>query len=545
MIITIERYAKGGVVVDKLSTQTPIELYVKTITDAIAITSSHPENALTMDVYNALAALAAKPETSGIYQLHLESLASSHKAFSKTEIRKHVEAACFSSTVTGAKGPDVNELVTGVEPWSEPVDGNWLGNSIHELIKRYCVLSDSAVTATVLWVISSYAINAFRIFPKLGANSPQKRCGKTTYLETVSSVCNRSLLTSNVTAAVLFRVIEKHQPTLIIDEMDTFLDGNEDMRGIINSGHTKRLASVLRVVGDDHEVKSFSTWTPNILAKIGAFPDTIADRIIMAELQRKLPTDTVERLPSDLNDINFNIRQKCQRWSTDHFEKLSQAIPQTPYVNNDRAEDNWLPLLAVADLLGGHWPEKARNAMRVIESAKAQDDTDDLSISLLKDIKKLIEQYKWLSVVHSAKLVDLLNAMDERPWPTLRNDKGISAHKLASMLKPFGVRSGSKRDPITKENLKGYSIEQLTKLCNRYLASESGVQSVTTSQPHRSTVCSDFNSVTHAKAVTDVKLLTAKSNAACDVVTVQTGVPEDNDLFNDDEATSNGSGGVL
>ena len=99
--------------------------------------------------------------------------------------------------------------------------------------------------------------------------------------------------------------------------------------------------------------------------------------------------------------------------------------------------------------------------------------------------------------------------------------------------------------PITKENLKGYSIEQLTKLCSRYVVREPGVQSVTTSQPFRSKGCSDSHSVTYAQTVTDVKPLVANTKAACDVVTGRIGVPEDNDLLNDDAATGNSSGGVL
>jgi hypothetical protein len=49
---------------------------------------------------------------------------------------------------------------------------------------------------------------------------------------------NGAVTASNITADAIFRVVAAATPTLCIDEADTFVQGNEDMRGIINSGHT-------------------------------------------------------------------------------------------------------------------------------------------------------------------------------------------------------------------------------------------------------------------------------------------------------------------
>jgi hypothetical protein len=52
-------------------------------------------------------------------------------------------------------------------------------------------------------------------------------------------VVARPLPTSNATVSTIFRVIEMARPTLLIDEADTFLRENDELRGIINSGHRK------------------------------------------------------------------------------------------------------------------------------------------------------------------------------------------------------------------------------------------------------------------------------------------------------------------
>ena len=53
----------------------------------------------------------------------------------------------------------------------------------------------------------------------------------------------------------IFRVVELQRPTLLIDEADTFLPENEELRGILNSGH-RQGGSVIRTVGEDFEPRS-------------------------------------------------------------------------------------------------------------------------------------------------------------------------------------------------------------------------------------------------------------------------------------------------
>ena len=44
-------------------------------------------------------------------------------------------------------------------------------------------------------------------------------------------------------------MIEKYKPTLLIDEADTFLRGNEELRGVLNRGHTRSGATILHSWG--------------------------------------------------------------------------------------------------------------------------------------------------------------------------------------------------------------------------------------------------------------------------------------------------------
>jgi hypothetical protein len=69
--------------------------------------------------------------------------------------------------------------------------------------------------------------------------SPEMRCGKTTVLIILQLLTPNSELASNISPAAIFRYIEQHRPTLLIDEADTFVKRNDEIRNILNSGHTR------------------------------------------------------------------------------------------------------------------------------------------------------------------------------------------------------------------------------------------------------------------------------------------------------------------
>jgi putative DNA primase/helicase len=90
-------------------------------------------------------------------------------------------------------------------------------------------------------------------------------------------------------------------PTLLIDEADTFLKDNDELRGVLNTGH-RRGGQVTRTVGDDLEPRQFTTWSPAAIAMIGRLPDTLDDRAIAIRLRRRKATEKVRAFRSDRTD---------------------------------------------------------------------------------------------------------------------------------------------------------------------------------------------------------------------------------------------------
>jgi putative DNA primase/helicase len=164
----------------------------------------------------------------------------------------------------------------------------------------------------------------------------------------LGAVTPRALPSSNVTPPVIFRVVEKYGPTLIVDEADTFLADNNELRGILNSGHNRRNAFVLRCEGDSFEPKVFSTWAPKAIAKIGRMPPTLHSRSIRVELQRKTPGESVEPLRADRIAHLEPLLRRAARWAYDNEDTIKRREPEIPEGLYSRLADNWRPLLAVA-----------------------------------------------------------------------------------------------------------------------------------------------------------------------------------------------------
>src|SRR5262249_9143136 len=141
---------------------------------------------------------------------------------------------------TGAQGQPL-EFETP-EPWPDRVDGDELLTELRSTFARYLALPIVAGTALALWTLHTYLLDVVDVCPLLAITSPQKRCGKTTLLTLLHALCLRPLFTSNVTPAALFRTIETATPTLLIDEAETFLSRSEELRGILNAGHTRTTA---------------------------------------------------------------------------------------------------------------------------------------------------------------------------------------------------------------------------------------------------------------------------------------------------------------
>jgi putative DNA primase/helicase len=412
------------------------------------------------EIEAAVAALAAMPAAR--YELHRKAEA----------LRLGVRIAVLDMMVKAARkamepgGQGQRLELKSPEPWHLPVDGGLLLVDLAAEIRRYMVLPDGAAETVALWVVHAHALDAAQISPRLAIVSPVKGCGKSTLLDVVNKLVPRPLATSNVTGATVFRAIEAACPTLLVDEADTFLTENEELRGILNSGHRRSGAFVTRLVGDDHEPRQFSTWAATAIAMIGRLPDTLDSRSVVVELRRRRPDESVADFRFDRTPSLDRLARQVARWAADNLDALSDADPAMPAGLVNRTADNWRPLLAIADLAGGPWPDRARAVALAAVHARGDDDGSSRT-RLLADIREAFDT-EGVDRLSSARLVALLVEREDRPWSEFRGGKALTANTLARLLKPFEVFPQSIRldDGTTP---KGYHRTRFDDAFARYL----------------------------------------------------------------------------
>ena len=276
-----------------------------------------------------------------------------------------------------------------------------------------------------------------RIAARLLVTAPKKGCGKTRLAEVVDRLVHKAMSVSNVTAAALFRSIEAWAPTLLIDEFDSFGRDDNDIRNIVNSGHSRAAAFVLRTEGDAHEPELFSTWAAMLIAMIGLPKGTILDRSVTIRLQRKTRGESVAKLRHGQDDEAFKVlRQKIARFALDHNAQLKLARPAIPDQLTDRQQDNWELLLAIADIAAGEWPKRARDAAIYLSGQPL--DADGVGTQLLADVRAAFCRAD-KDRLTSAQVIEALTADETSIWNAFPKDKPITATLLARMLRRFDV----------------------------------------------------------------------------------------------------------
>lgn len=352
-----------------------------------------------------------------------------------------------------------------VAPWPDPVEPMLLLNEISCLVKRFIVCEQEVVTAATLWIAMTWFMDVIHVAPIAVITAPEKRCGKSQLLHLMSLMVCRPIPASNISPSALFRSIDQWQPTILIDEADAFMKDNEELRGIINAGHTRLSAYVIRSVGKDFITKRFNVWSAKAIAGIGKPTATIVDRGIILELRRKLAHESVDRLRHVDPTVFQIITAKLARFAQDYSERVRAARPDLPNTLGDRAQDNWEPLLAIASMAGNNWTKLAYNAANKISGNI--DPSESIGVELLADIDTVISTVK-STYITTADLLAGLCKDPERPWATYNRGLQMTARQLANLLREFRIVSYTIRLPNVG-TLKGYKFENFADAFARYI----------------------------------------------------------------------------
>lgn len=347
--------------------------------------------------------------------------------------------------------------------------GAQLLDSVEAFIRRFCVLpGEHCYAAVALWAAHTHFIRRLETTPRLACLSPEPGSGKTRVLEVLDVLCASPLMALDISMAAFFRIVEDRQPAILLDEVDAIFTGKkqsdsaEDMRRVINNGY--RIGAVVQRVGGKNrdEVQDFRVFTPVAMAGLGNLPDTLMSRSVIIRMKRRNKGETVQQFRDRLHrPEGEKLQALLANWAA-NIETLD--YPVLPDGVEDRDADVWEPLIMVADLAGGQWPDHARQACLTFVADKPEA-TISLGVRLLADLRKI-----WPAEAAAMPTADILRelaALEEAPWADLYGE-GLKPRKLAALLGDYGIESHDVWTVLGSR--KGYRREDLWDSWQRYVS---------------------------------------------------------------------------
>lgn len=170
------------------------------------------------------------------------------------------------------------------------------------------------------------------------------------------------------------------------------------------------------------------------------------------------------RRPKRAGSISPPVSRMCARWADDNRDSLG-PVDMGGLIN--RVADNWRPLFAIADCIGGEWPARIRQAAVALAPREA----DLHGTILLADIKMIFDGRtgEWSDRMHSEMLTAALAEIEGGRWAEYgKARKPITKNQLAQLLRAFKITPDTVK--IGTKALKGYYRHQFTDAWTRYLS---------------------------------------------------------------------------
>jgi Protein of unknown function (DUF3631) len=225
--------------------------------------------------------------------------------------------------------------------------------------------------------------------------------------------------------------------------------------------------SILRTFnweGAEAGVAEFDVFGPVAFAlKAVQLPPDLAERSFRIDMQKapKQLAKLTEQDLANLSSLNERIKEFVQR-NRERIETCTKRL-KLPEAIINRAGDNWVPLFAMANALGGEWLQRVHTAALEYEK---HNPTQDRGILLLSNIKTIMDAGS-KTFFSSQVLCTALNNREDWSWGEYAYGDGLSVHKLAGMLRAFGIKPRQERTDGTSK-VRGYDRCDFVKAWQAY-----------------------------------------------------------------------------
>jgi hypothetical protein len=303
--------------------------------------------------------------------------------------RKRVDAATREEGMN-----DVGMAFADPEPASAPLPLEEIAEHIGACFERWISAPFDFITAMVIWAIGTWGLppgeqdarTGAMFYPYLRITSIDPNSGKTTALQSLRAAVRRPYATTRISPSSLFRTLALYQPTLVIDEVGRFIVGDKDLEGLLDVACYRHGAVTLSEKrprgprgGETFVPQSFRCFGPIVLGGLGKLSPTVRSRSIRIRMQ-PAPAGH-ERVPLSQHAQEIAaLREWAGPQLAAHADAIAQALERGPRSAlpedmYNRDADLWSPMFAVAELIGGPWPEDCRAALARLRAPRKDDVT--------------------------------------------------------------------------------------------------------------------------------------------------------------------------
>jgi hypothetical protein len=335
-------------------------------------------------------------------------------------------------------------------------------DAAHDWLGRFVTMGEHELDLVTAWIAGTHCTDRELVmmhaaYPRLIFTGP-KNSGKTFAMRRALSLCPRPDINSDITAPELARQIAEEHPTVGVDELDLIVgtgDAAKMLRNLFNSGY-ERGGSFRR------SRKKMPVFAPVAVAGLADVLrgnpclDTLRSRSFIVDMHGSEPG--IERYRARLHDgTATELAEALASWGELHAGAVAEAWPEIPDGLVDRDEEIAEPLLAVAEVAGGSWPERVRAAIKALllgQSGARQVETP--AERLMSDIREV-----WTGdQVGSATLAARMTSLRGAPWRAVFPDPARAAAELSRYLAPRGITPVKIWLPDEQRSVQGYKAEQ-------------------------------------------------------------------------------------
>jgi hypothetical protein len=345
------------------------------------------------------------------------------------------------------------------------IDGSKLLDDLAQYIGHWIELRPEWLALVTLWSVATYFKDMANVRPMLPVSTSGPNCGKSHLLDVLAAIASRALIEdgSQSTAGMARTLANGEYDSLLVDEASDFMQRAESAR-FINALYNPNRAFTRC---DPKTYNPVHMWPSGFLLTAGVNLSVHRHTPTKCYVVPLLITRTRRELPhwdlAKVQEAGEPLKLRTQEWCDVNRDSVRDAIEPAyrnakQWCESDRHCQNWEIVLAIADIAGGSWPERAMNACRIAHDKLAPTMEScfltDLEAALQDDtVQNEVTRYS--GYVRGDTLCDAFKQLPNEVW------EALDVTRLGNLFSNYdGVTSERQRTPDGRKRVYEYAAIQ-------------------------------------------------------------------------------------